>query len=124
MAVQLEIGRYAGLVVFSIKMKQPQSVAGRIWNLGQEALAVFSLTLIALKLADVIAWSWWWVLSPLWISGIVVVAVVGGLLVLICRDMSSRVPDPRPEPPDGMRPPRWPTWQELGMHQPPSKSPS
>jgi len=115
MDVQLGIGRYADLVVFSIKMKQPQSVAGRIWNLGQEALAVFSLTLIALKLAGVIAWSWWWVLSPLWISGIVVVAVVAGLLVLICRDMSRQASDPRPEPPDGMRPPRAPTWQELGM---------
>jgi hypothetical protein len=88
---------------------------GRIWNLGQEALAVFSLTLIALKLAGVIAWSWWWVLSPLWISGIVVVAVVAGLLVLICRDMSGRAPDPRPEPPDGIRPPPAPTWQELGQ---------
>jgi hypothetical protein len=41
-------------------------VAGRIWNLGQDALAVCLLTLIALRLAGVIAWSWWWVLAPLW----------------------------------------------------------
>jgi hypothetical protein len=86
-------------VVFSIRVKQPQSVTGRIWNLGQDALALFSLTLIALKLAGVIAWSWWWVLSPLWISGIVLASVVGGLLVLICWDMRVRVPDPRPEHP-------------------------
>jgi hypothetical protein len=73
------IGRYAGLVVFSIRVKQPQSVAGRIWNLGQETLATFSLTVIALELAGVIARSWWWVLSPLWISGIVVAAVLCGV---------------------------------------------
>jgi hypothetical protein len=36
--VRLGIGRYADLVVFSVKVKKPQSVAGRIWNLGQEAL--------------------------------------------------------------------------------------
>jgi len=91
-------------VVFSIRVKQPQSVAGRIWNLGQETLATFSLTVIALKLAGVIAWSWWWVLSPLWMSGIVVTAVLCGLLVLICRDMSRRVPGPRPEPDGGVPP--------------------
>jgi len=108
----LGIGRYAGLVVFSIKVKQPQSVAGRIWNLGQEAIAVFSLTLIALKLAGVIAWSWWWVLSPLWISGIVVAAVACGLLVLLCRHVM-RAPDPRPHSPDGMRSPPLPRWRDL-----------
>jgi Transmembrane Fragile-X-F protein len=107
------------VVVFSVKVKQPRSVAGWVWSLGQEALAVFSLTVIGLKLAGVIAWSWWWVLSPLWISGVVVAAVGGGLLVLICRGMTRRrVPAPRPEPPDGMRPPRLPTWQELGSEAP------
>lgn len=31
---------------------------------------------VVLKLTGVIAWSWWWVLSPLWISvGIAVVAL-------------------------------------------------
>jgi hypothetical protein len=104
-------GRYAGLVVFSVRVKQPRSVAGRVWNLGQDGLAVFSLALIALKLAGVIAWSWWWVLSPLWISGIALAALACGLLVLICREMRRPVPDPRPEP-DGVRPPPRPRWRE------------
>jgi hypothetical protein len=30
-------------------------------------------TFIVLKLTGVIAWSWWWVLSPVWISAILVV---------------------------------------------------
>jgi len=63
-------------------VNQPKSVAGRIWNGAQDAFAVFSLALIVLKLTGVIAWSWWWVLSFVWISGIVVAAVLCGLLVL------------------------------------------
>jgi hypothetical protein len=80
--VRLGVGRYAGLVVFSIRVNQPKSVAGRTWNFAQDAFTVFSLALIVLKLAGVIAWSWWWVLSPVWVSGIVVAAVLCGLLVL------------------------------------------
>lgn len=36
------------------------------------ATAIF----VVLKLLGKIAWSWWWVLSPLWISAIVWVIVV------------------------------------------------
>lgn len=36
------------------------------------------IVFIVLKLTNVINWSWWWVLSPLWISlGIVVVILIG-----------------------------------------------
>ena len=30
--------------------------------------AVLLILFITLKLCKVIAWSWWWVLSPLWIT--------------------------------------------------------
>lgn len=41
-----------------------------------------TLLFIGLKLGHVIAWSWWWVLSPLWIStGLFV--VIAALLLLI-----------------------------------------
>ncbi len=37
---------------------------------------------IGLKLTGVISWAWWWVLSPLWIGGIlVVVGAAYGLLI-------------------------------------------
>lgn len=45
---------------------------------------LLTIVFIILKLCGVIAWSWWWVLSPLWISEIlwtifvVVVLLVGG----------------------------------------------
>ena len=37
------------------------------------------LLFVGLKLAGVIGWSWWWVVSPMWISCLVLAA----LLVLI-----------------------------------------
>jgi hypothetical protein len=83
--VQLVAGRYAGLVVSSIRVSQPRSIAERIWNRGQDAFAVFSLTLIALRFAGVITWSWWWVLSPLWISGVLVAGAYCVVLVLLFR---------------------------------------
>lgn len=36
------------------------------------------IVFIVLKLTNVINWSWWWVLSPLWISlGIVIIILIG-----------------------------------------------
>jgi hypothetical protein len=48
---------------------------------GQLALA--AIPLIALKLAGIIGWSWWWVLAPLWGSVVIFVALIGGLLLLL-----------------------------------------
>ncbi len=31
---------------------------------------LLTILFIALKLTHVIAWSWWWVLSPVWISAL------------------------------------------------------
>ena len=45
---------------------------------------LLTIVFIILKLCNIIAWSWWWVLSPLWISAIlwvilvVIVLFVGG----------------------------------------------
>ena len=39
---------------------------------------ILTIVFIILKLVKVIDWSWWWVLSPIWIS-----VGVGGLLSLI-----------------------------------------
>jgi len=41
-----------------------------------------TLLFIALKLCGVIAWSWLWVLSPIWIS-LGLVAVLGLIIVII-----------------------------------------
>ena len=75
------MSRYAGTVVLTLKTRRPQSSAGRLWNLAQNVSAIAELAFIVLKLAGVIDWSWWWVLSPLWINGILLAVMVGAVLV-------------------------------------------
>ena len=40
---------------------------------------LLTILFIALKLTHVIAWSWWWVLSPLWLGAAI---AVGALIVI------------------------------------------
>lgn len=45
---------------------------------------ILTIVFIVLKLLDVIKWSWWWVLSPIWISfGIALVVIFIPLLAAI-----------------------------------------
>lgn len=37
---------------------------------------LLAILFIALKLTGVIAWSWWWVLAPIWIPFVIVVLVL------------------------------------------------
>lgn len=49
--------------------------------------SVLTIIFIVLKLVNVIDWSWWWVLSPLWISFGLVLIVLGiiGIIALIAN---------------------------------------
>ena len=38
---------------------------------------ILFLTFLVLKLTGYIAWSWWWVTSPLWIAAILACVVLG-----------------------------------------------
>ena len=40
----------------------------QIVKAGPGLATLLTVLFIALKLCGVIAWSWWWVLSPVWIS--------------------------------------------------------
>lgn len=51
-------------------------------------VGVLTIVFIALKLLGYISWSWWWVLSPLWISAILLVVVV--LLVVLLIALRAR----------------------------------
>jgi hypothetical protein len=88
--VQFAFSRYAGVVVVTFRYNRPGSVRAWIWNRGQDLWALSLPALIVLKLTGVIAWSWWWVLSPLWISGILIAPVLCVLLVLLGRHMFRR----------------------------------
>jgi len=70
-------------------VKRPESTAARCWNAAQGVLSpIIVFTPIVLKLTGVIDWSWWWVLSPLWISGILLALV---LLVVCALLIASRL---------------------------------
>ncbi len=44
---------------------------------------LLTIAFIVLKLCHVIDWSWWWVLSPLWISAGLVILIIIILLVFV-----------------------------------------
>jgi hypothetical protein len=45
-------------------------------QVGPNFLGLLTILFIALKLTGYIAWSWWWVLSPLWLGFVVVIGVM------------------------------------------------
>lgn len=47
---------------------------------------LLTIAFIVLKLLGVISWSWWWVLSPIWISFaiVIVLVVVIALIAALC----------------------------------------
>lgn len=47
---------------------------------------LLTIVFIILKLCKVISWSWWWVLSPLWISLIISVVIIGIYVAIVLHD--------------------------------------
>lgn len=54
---------------------------------GSLGTTLLLIAFIVLKLTNVISWSWWWVLSPIWIPTALVVVL---LLVWIIANMFDR----------------------------------
>ena len=48
---------------------------------GLGIVSVLTIIFIVLKLLGVVQWSWIWVLSPIWISAVLVVAVFSVILI-------------------------------------------
>ena len=46
-------------------------------------LGLLTIVFIVLKLCGKIAWSWWWVLSPIWIPLIIVAGLLAAALVIV-----------------------------------------
>ena len=47
---------------------------------------VLTCIFVTLKLLGKIDWSWWWVLSPIWISWSIVLAVLAVTLIFVWPD--------------------------------------
>lgn len=45
--------------------------------------SLLTIVFIALKLCKIINWSWWWVLSPLWIGTAVALVLLGCCFVVM-----------------------------------------
>lgn len=46
---------------------------------------LLTIVFIVLKLCKVITWSWWWVLSPVWITAAVVVVQYLIIIIAACK---------------------------------------
>lgn len=46
-------------------------------------VGALTIAFIVLKLMKIIDWSWWWVLSPLWISALVAIVVIAIVFLVI-----------------------------------------
>ena len=50
-------------------------------------VSLLTILFVGLKLTDYIDWSWWWVLSPIWISwGILIIILSIGALAYLIKE--------------------------------------
>jgi hypothetical protein len=45
-------------------------------------IGLLTIVFIVLKLTEVVTWSWWWVLSPIWIVGLAIVGLIAVAFVI------------------------------------------
>jgi len=57
-------------------------------QIGNVVMIIIIAPLVILKLIGAVKWSWWWVLSPIWIM--VVLSILAILLIAIVSIKSSR----------------------------------
>ena len=64
-------------------MKRERSITGIVTS----ASVVLTIVFVVLKLTKIIAWSWWWVLSPVLIElGIALAAIILLAILLLTND--------------------------------------
>jgi hypothetical protein len=51
-------------------------------------VGLLTIVFITLKLTNYINWSWWWVLSPLWINACIVLSIlVIGIVIFLIAEL-------------------------------------
>lgn len=59
---------------------------------GLRLAQLLTVLFVALKLCGKIDWSWWWVLSPLWLPWAIAFAVMGAIvMVAVAIQVAARV---------------------------------
>jgi hypothetical protein len=51
------------------------------YNGGFSFASILFLIFLVLKLTNYIDWSWWWVTSPLWISTLIMIFLIGLIVI-------------------------------------------
>jgi len=51
------------------------------YNGGFSFTSILFLIFLVLKLTNYIDWSWWWVTSPLWISTLIMIFLIGLIVI-------------------------------------------
>lgn len=83
---------YGDLLGITVKLQtnkqQPKTYMGKSSSSSSGGIGfagLLTIVFITLKLIGKIDWSWWWVLSPLWISALLVIGILGvvGIVALI-----------------------------------------
>lgn len=69
-----------------IKMDFKENKENRKVGLG--FIDALTLIFITLKLIGIIDWSWWWVLSPIWITLLIAIIIV--IIVVIISEILNR----------------------------------
>lgn len=71
-------------------MGSEQQVTKTGMGCGSFFAALLGLLFIYMKLTDVIDWSWWWVLAPLWVPAVVIAVVlvfwIALLIIVVIRE--------------------------------------
>jgi hypothetical protein len=45
-------------------------------------IGMLTILFIGLKLGEVITWSWWWVLSPVWITAVILFLLLTAIAII------------------------------------------
>ena len=46
-------------------------------------VGLLTIAFIVLKLTNYINWSWWWVLSPIWITAVLLIIILGSFYIYV-----------------------------------------
>lgn len=57
---------------------------------GISLFSILGLIFITLKLMNIINWSWWWVLSPFWISGSISIVIISIVIVFFLKQLKDK----------------------------------
>ena len=52
-------------------------------NGGIGFVGLLTIVFVVLKLTNVIDWSWWWVLSPIWVAALLTIAIIAIFAVVV-----------------------------------------